>query len=189
MWRFASAITVLEILLTVFTATLFSADYEAEAFLTPEDLALVNMPFEELTTKRQTRLEALFGYDSNMILARPRQTAWVSVRVDQVEVDFDARRRREENWATKSAAGAWTILDDPGHDDVGYTVRHRTATSVRSELVRLRGGRMLIVKVSSSELVGVPDEELAGCERRSRILQERMLEKLRWWSAATDGRR
>ena len=186
MWRFAIAITALEIVLTVFTASLFTADYDADAFLTPDDLALVNMPFDELKTQRQTRLEALLGYDSNMILARPRQNAWVSVRVSQAAVDFDARRRREENWAMKSAAGTWTILDDPGHDDVGYTVRHRTATSARSELVRFRGGRMLIVKVAKSELVGVPDEELAGCERRARILQERMLEKLRWWNAATD---
>jgi len=189
MWRFAAAITVMEIILTVFTASLFTADYDADAFLTPEDLALVNMPFEELKTQRQTRLEALLGYDSNMILVGPRQNAWVSVRVDQSRVDFDARRRREENWAAKAAAGSWTVLDDPGHDDVGYTVRHRSATSARSELVRFRGGRMLIAKVSRSELVGVPDEELAGCERRARILQERMLEKLRWWSAATDGRR
>jgi len=181
MWRFAAAVTLLEIVLTAFTATLFTFDPEPESYLAAEDLTQIGLPFEGHKTQRQTRFEALLGYDSTATLLRPRQTLWVSVRVDQSEVDFQSRRRREENWATKASFGTSAVLDDPGRDGAGYLVRHRSATGVRCELVRFRGGRMLLVKVSRGELVGSPDEELAGCERRARVIQERMLRKLRWW--------
>jgi hypothetical protein len=190
MWRFAATVTILMILLTAIAASLFSIDGDSDAFLTTDDLKLINMPFEEHKTQRQNRFEVLLGYDSNTTLLKPRMNAWVSVRVDQADIDFAARRRREENWATKPGFGNSTICDDPGQDDAGYMVRHRNEKSARCELVRYRGGRMLVVKVSRNELVGTPEEELAACERRARIIQERMLEKLRWWSAAaTDDRR
>lgn len=190
MWRFATAITILEIALTAFTATLFTIDGEPDPYLTPDDLREINIPFDSHKTARQTRFEALLGYDTQAALVRPSQTLWLSLRVDQSQVDFDARRRREENWAQKADFGKSSILDDPGHDDAGYTVRHRTATGARCELVRFRNGRMLVVKVSRPELSGSVDEELAACERRARIVQERMFEKLRWWDGpATAGRR
>jgi hypothetical protein len=184
MWRFATAITLLEILLTAGTASLFTLDADSDGFLTTDDLSLINLPFEEHKTKRQSRFDALLGYDSNTVLLSPRQSAWVSARVDQAEIDFAARRRREENWAAKSGLGTSVIFDDPGPDDAGYLVRQQNEKSVRCELVRYRGGRMLVVKVSRNELVGKPAEELAVCERRARLIQGRMLEKLRWWDAA-----
>ncbi|HEX7901451.1 MAG TPA: hypothetical protein VF950_27075 [Planctomycetota bacterium] len=182
MWRFAAAITILEIILTAFTATLFTIDGEPDPYLTPDDLREINLPFEGHRTARQNRFDALLGYETHATFLRPRQTLWLSVRVDQARVDFDSRRRREENWALKPAFGKSAILDDPGHDDAGYTVRHHTATGARCELVRFRNGRMLVVKVSSSERAGSADEEVASCERRARIVQERMFEKLRWWN-------
>ena len=182
MWRFAAAITLLEILLTAFAASLFTADDGPAFYMTPDDLAEVNLPFEGHRVQRQIRFEALLGYDSQATLLRPRQSLLVSVRVDQTRVDFDARRRREENWSTKASFGKSSILEDPGHGDVGYTVRQRSATGARCELVRFQDGRMLVVKVSNGELAAAADEELAACERRARIVQERMFEKLRWWN-------
>ena len=190
MWRFAAAITLLEILLTAFAASLFTVDREPDPYMTADDLAEVNLPFEGHRAQRQNRFEALLGYDTHATLLRPRQILWVSVRVDQTRDDFDARRRREENWATKPSFGKSAILDDPGHGDVGFTVRHRSAKGARCELVRFREGRMLVVKVSISEMAASADEELAACERRARIVQERMFEKLRWWGEpATAGPR
>ena len=189
MWRFAAAITLLEILLTAFAASLFTVDAEPDPYMTPDDLREVNLPFDSHRTQRQNRFEALLGYDTHATLTRPNQSLWVSVRVDQTRVDFDARRRREENWATKASFGKSTVSDDPIYDDVGYSVRHRTQTSARCELARFRGGRMLVVKVSRSELAGSADEELAACERRARIVQERMFEKLRWYGTPTAGPR
>ena len=189
MWRFAATITLLEILLTVIAASLFTIDREPDPFMTEDDLTTVNLPFEGHRVQRQNRFDALLGYDTHATLLRPSQSLWVSVRVDQSRVDFDSRRRREESWATKASFGESSILDDPGHDDVGYTVRHRSAKGARCELVRFRGGRMLVVKVSIGQMAAAPEEELAACERRARIVQERMFEKLRWWGGATDGPR
>lgn len=190
MWRFATAVTLIEIGLTAFTAALFGLESDPDPYLTTDDLREFNFPFESHETERRLRFEALLGYESSTVLLHPRQSAWVSARVDQTEIDFASRRRREENWAAKGEPGATLILDDPGHLDQGYLVRQRSPSGARCELVRFRGDRMLIVKVSRRDFVEAPEEELAACERRARVLQARMLQKLRWWSApATADRR
>lgn len=182
MWRFATAVTAVELILTGFTAALLSFESEPDPYLTRDDLAEYSLAFENFETARRIRFDALHSFDSTFTLLHPRQAVWISVRVDQTDVDFLARRRREENWATKPGFGTSTILDDPGHGDLGYSVRHRSATAARCELVRFKGDRMLVVKVSQSEAPDASDESLAVCERRGRLLQAKMLQKLRWWS-------
>jgi hypothetical protein len=177
MWRFAIAITLIEILLSALAAALFTMDFDPEPYLTAEELRGLNFPHEGHATRRRIRFDELLGYDSEATLLHPKQSLWVGVRVNQTRADYDARRRREENWATKASFGTSMILDDPGPKDVGFTVRHRRAPYVRCELVRFMGDRMLIVKVSSES--GPEDEALAACERRARVIQARMLSKLR----------
>lgn len=182
MWRFAAGITVAEILLTVLSATLLTLEVEPDPYITRDDLRELALPCESHDTQRRTRFEAPLGFDSNFILEHPRQSVWVGVRVDQSKDDYAARRRREENWATKSGFGTSMILDDPGIGDTGYAVRHRNSSDVRCELVRFRGDRMVVVKVSCPVSVAGPDEGLATCERRARLLQGKILMKLNWWA-------
>jgi hypothetical protein len=182
MTRFAVSITAVEILLTAFAAALFTLESEPEPYFSEDDLRELSLPFEKHQTQRRIRFDALLGYDSSFTLQRPAQNAWVSVRVDQTRDDYASRRRREESWATRPGFGSSTIRDDPGHQDQGYVVRHRSTSDVRCELVRFRGDRMLVVKVSRGGLGENHDEELAACERRARLLQARMLGKIRWWS-------
>lgn len=189
MWRFAAAITLVEIALTALSAALITMDFDPDPYLSADDLRNLGLPFENHATQRRMRFDALLGYDSSMALLNPRQSASVSVRVEQTRVDFDARRRREENWATKPGFGRSTVSVDPGHEDEGFMVRHASAKDVRCELVRFRGDRMVIVRVSRGGIEGDADEELAACERRARILQGRILSKIRWWSPLRAGRR
>lgn len=182
MTRFAISVTAVEILLTAFAAALFTLESDPEPYFSEDDLRELSLPYERHQTQRRIRFEALLGYDSSFALLHPAQNAWVSVRVEQREDDYAARRRREENWATRPGFGRSMIRDDPGHQDLGYVVRHRSTSDVRCELVRFRGDRMLVVKVSKSGLSENHDEALAACERRARLLQARMLGKIRWWN-------
>lgn len=182
MTRFAISITAIEILLTAFTAALFTLDSEPEPYFSQDDLRELSLPFERHQTQRRIRFEALLGYDSSFTLLRPTQNAWVSVRVEQTPDDYAARRRREESWAARPGFGSSIVRDDPGHEDQGFVVRHRSASDVRCELVRFRGGRMLVVKVSKNGLKENHDEELSACERRARLLQAKMMGKIRWWT-------
>ena len=183
MWRFAAAVTAVEFVLTGLTAVLLGFEAEPDPYLTRDDLNEFSLPFESHETARRMRFEALLGYDTNVTLLRPRQAVWISARVDQMEADYFSRRRREENWATRPGFGTSMILDDPGRNDLGYTVRHLGTKGARCELVRFKGDRMLVVKVSADAGPGESRDELAAvCERRARLLQARMLQTLRWWS-------
>jgi hypothetical protein len=186
MARFAASVTVAQLALSVLTAVLFSLDSPPDPYLTRDDLNGFSLPFTRHETVRQMRFDALLGYDTHATLDRPRQTLWVSVRVDQTEADFQSRRRREESWSRRpNQVSRTTIVDDADEDDQGFAVRQHGPSGARCELVRFKGDRMLVVRLSRSEpLEGAPEEELAACERRARLLQARMLEKLRWSSPA-----
>lgn len=184
MTRFAVAVTLVELALTGLTAALFTLESPPDPYLSPEDLRAFDLPFENHETARRLRFEALLGYDSNVVLLRPRQTAWVSLRVDQLEVDYLTRRGREEAWASRPGrASRTTVATDAGSDHPGYAVRQRGPSGARCELVRFKGDRMLIVRVSRNEPLEEPEEELAACERRARLLQARMLQKTGWLTA------
>jgi hypothetical protein len=52
---------------------------------------------------------------------------------------------------------------------------------VRFELVRIRKGELLIVRVVREKpFDSVPAAELSRCERRARMVQEHLMVKLRW---------
>ena len=185
MARFAAVVTVLEILLSGLSVALFSLETLPDPYLSPDDLREFDLPFESHEASRRIRFEAVLGYDSNVVLLRPRQNAWISLRVDQLADDYLTRRRREEAWAVRAApSSTTTVATDAGPDDEGFAVRQWSATSARCELVRFKGDRMLVVRVSKSEpLEESPVEELAACERRARLLQARMLQKAGWFTA------
>ncbi len=185
MARFAVAVTFLELVLSGLTALLFTLESPPDPYLSPEDLRDFDLPFENHETARRLRFEALLGYDTNVVLLRPRQTAWISLRVDQLEADYLTRRRREEAWASRPGkASRTTVAADAGTDHPGYAVRQQSPSGARCELVRFKGDRMLVVRVSRSEPLGeAPEEELAACERRARLLQARMLQKTGWVTA------
>lgn len=191
MARFAVAVTILELAFTGLTAALFTLDVAPDPYLTKDDLRAFSLPFERHTTERRLRFEALLGYDTHATLLHPRQSVWVTLRVEQTEVDVQSRRRREEAWAKRPGQISTTnIATDAGPDDEGYAVRQQSPTGARCELVRFKGDRMLVVRVAKQEpLEGAPEEELAACERRARLLQARMLQKLKWSAPATAGPR
>jgi hypothetical protein len=185
MSRFAAAVTVVQLALGALTAVLFSLESPPDPYLTRDDLNRFNLPFTSHETARKLRFDALLGYDSHATLDRPRQVLWISARVDQTEADFQSRRRREEAWSRKPGqVSRTTIADDAAADDQGFAVRQHGPSGARCELVRFKGDRMLVVRLSASEpLEGTPEEALAACERRARLLQARMIEKLGWASA------
>ncbi len=185
MARFAVAVTLLELLLSGLTVALFALESPPDPYLSPEDLREFDLPFESHETGRRLRFEALLGYDTNVVLLHPKQTAWISLRVDQLEADYLTRRRREEMGAIRPGASSrTTVSTDAGEDHPGYAVRQHGPSGARSELVRFKGDRMLIVRVSKSEpFEEAPEDELAACERRARLLQARMLQKTGWLTA------
>jgi hypothetical protein len=182
MWRFALMITVVELALSGVAATLFTLDSPPDPYLTRDDLRDLRMAFFSHDNVRRLRFEALLGYDSNAVLENPRHIVWVSARVDQTVVDFDSRRRREEAWAKRPGQDSTTAIEScRGTDGQGFEVRQKGATGTRCELVRFKGDRMLIVRVSKTEpMQRSPSEEVAACERRARMIQARMLQKLGW---------
>lgn len=185
MARFAVAVTLVELALTGLTAALFTLESPPDPFLTPDDLREFSLPFESHETARRLRFDALLGYDSNAVLLHPRQTLWVSLRVEQTAVDFQSRRRREESWAARPGQISTTaVVAEPGADGEGYAVRQRSPSGARCELVRFKGDRMLVVRISKAEpLEKTPEEEVAACERRARLIQARMLQKTDWTRA------
>ena len=184
MGRFAAGVTTVQLALSVLTAVLFSLDSPPDPYFTRDDLSRFSLPFTSHETSRRMRFDALLGYDSHATLDRPRQTLWVSARVDQTEADFHSRRRREESWSRKPGQVSRTVIvDDADEGDQGFALRQHGPSGARCELVRFKGDRMLVVRLSKSEpLEGAPEEELAACERRARLIQGRMLEKLGWTS-------
>lgn len=73
------------------------------------------------------------------------------------------------------------IINEPIPGELGYAVRHRTAKSVRFELVRLRRSELFIVRVSRDIPAGaLPSAELSRCERQARQVQEHLMFKMRW---------
>lgn len=190
MGRFAAAVAAAQLGLSALTALLFTLESPPDPYLTRDDLERFSLPCLRHETGRRMRFDVLLGYDSHAVLDRPRQTVWVSARVDQTEVDFQSRRRREEAWAVRPGLVSRTmIVTEAGPDDQGYAVRQQGPSGARCELVRYRGDRILIVKVSRAEpLEASPEEALAACERRARMIQARMLEKLLWSSSLPGAR-
>ncbi|HYE98809.1 MAG TPA: hypothetical protein VEJ18_07860, partial [Planctomycetota bacterium] len=120
----------------------------------------------------------LFSYDTAVTSGPVRM--WISVRPKPSEADYPVRRLRERGWAGSAGTGS-IFVDEDGPGERGYASRIRSVGSVRSEVVRSRPEALLIVRVWESRASDAGWEEAgARCERRARVVADRMAEKLRW---------
>jgi len=178
--RFAVVVTVLELVLTATASVLVTYTEAPPAFATENDLRELGVSFTEHRNSREGSIQAPI-YDTNATLASPTAALFVRHRMDMSKTDFDFRRAREEVQRDRPELGEIVIINEPLPGEQGYAVRHRGPTSVRFELVRLRGSEMMIVRVvRRAPFENLPAAELSRCERRARIIQEHLMMKLRW---------
>lgn len=178
MFRFAVGITLIEMALTTTAALFLAATLESELFLEPGEAVALGLPVESHSTAHVRRFDALFSYDTSIAGGDVR--VWVSVRPEPAQADYTLRRLRESVAVGAGAEGSG-FGDEDGDDERCYVSRVRSRGSVRSEVVRSRPQALLIVRVwqaweSDSDWA----EAAARCERRARVVSERMAEKLRW---------
>jgi len=150
------------------------------AFATDNDLRDLGIAFTEHRNSREGTIQAPI-YDTNATLDSPTASLWVRYRADMTKTDFDFRRAREETRRSRPELGELVIINEPIPGETGYAVRHRGPSSVRFELVRLRGSELLIINVvRKMPYDNLPAAELSRCERRARVVQEHLMTKLRW---------
>lgn len=176
MTRFAWTVASIEVVLTICAASLVTMDERTEPFLLQEDLARMGMAAETFSNEKRFRLGAIASYDTNAVLAESRHVILVSFRVESPREEFE-RLRAAELGARGQESGLVLVDEETRRVERGYAIRQRGATGVRSELVRLRGGDLLLVKVSRPN---APPGEQARCERMARLIQEHMMRRLGW---------
>jgi len=178
--RFAVVVTVLELVLTAGASVVVSYVEAPPAFATDNDLRDLGLAYTQHRNSREGTIQAPI-YDTDATLASPTASLWVRYRADMSKTDFDFRRAREEMRRSRPELGELVLINEPSPGEVGYAVRHRGPSSMKFELVRLRGSEMLIVQVvRKMPYDNIPAAELARCERRARIVQEHLMAKLRW---------
>ena len=178
--RFAVVVTILELVLTAGASVLVTYTESPPGFATEYDLRELGIAFTQHRNSREGSMQTPI-YDTNATLASPTASLWVRYRADMTKTDFDFRRAREELRRNRPEFGELVVINEPMPGELGYAVRHRGPTSVRFELVRLRGPEMLIVNVVRKQPYdNLAAAELSRCERRARIIQEQLMLKLRW---------
>lgn len=181
MVRFAVTMALVEVALTAaatFTITLVEP---GEPYITERDLRALRLPFASLTTSRTKRFDQQVFYDTRVQLSDPPQVLTVSVRTEATEVDYDHRFNRERQRQGDPRHGALVVFEEPMPGERGYALRQRGPSSVRFELARLRGTDLLVVTVTRARPYdGTPDQEVVRCERRARVVELLVLEKLGW---------
>jgi hypothetical protein len=181
MVRFAVVLTLVELALTVAATLTISLIEPGEPYVTEADLRGLRLPFSSSSTRRTKSFDGRIFYDTSVELADPPQTLHVSIRAGSSDVDYDHRLNRERQNHQKPRHGTIVLIDEPMPGERGYALRQRGPDSVRAELVRLRGTDLLIVRVSRAQPYDTtPDQEVVRCERRARMVELFLLEKLRW---------
>lgn len=181
MAKFALAVTAAELVLTLGAALLVSAGDGSEPYLTPEDLRELRIPFESCkTVHRSIRLNADWSWDTKATLLEPRDSLYTSRMVNASPEEY-TRRLDAEQRLWQREGDAVVVRDDPYPGESGFAVRHRGRTGVRAELVRMRGGEILIVRVQRELGAGKDGKaDVASCERRAGIIQACLLQRLGW---------
>ena len=180
LFRFAVAVTSLELVLTVAASVLVSYTEAPPAFATEADLRDLAISHTEHRNSRLGSIQAPI-YETTATLASPSALLFVSFRTDISKTDYEFRRAREEVNRSRPELGETVLINEPLPGEEGYAVRQRGPTAVRFELVRFRGTDMLIVRVVRKEPYdNLPAAELARCERRARVVQEHLMMKLKW---------
>jgi len=180
LFRFAVAITFLEAALTAMASILVGYTDPPPGFATENDLRGLGLTVRAHENRRGESGNAPY-YDTRATLTDPESSLLVSLRTDATPTDFEFRRSRDETSRERPERGELVIINEPMPGEEGYAVRHSGPKSVRFELVRIRKGEMLIVRVVRDKPYDtLPAAELARCERRARLVQEHLMVKLRW---------
>ena len=178
--RFALVVTLIELALTVGASVLVTYTGAPPAFATETDLNGLGIAFGEHSNRRWLHMNAPC-YDTRAALQSPAGSLFVSFRTESTDTDLDFRRARDEMIHDHPDRGEVVIINEPLPGERGYAVRHRSAKSVRFELVRLRKTELLIVRVTRDlPPDAMPSAELARCERQARQVQELLMFKMRW---------
>jgi len=149
-------------------------------FATENDLRSLGLTFSAHDNRRGESGNSPY-YDTRATLTHPDASLFVSLRSDATMTDFEFRRSRDEASRGHPERGELVIINEPFSGEEGYAVRHSGPNSARFELVRLRKGEMLIVRLVREKPFDIsPPAELARCERRARLVQELLMVKLRW---------
>jgi len=180
LFRFAVAITIIELGLTAFASVLVTYTDPPPSFATEGDLASLGLSYGRHQNRRWLHMDAIC-YDTKAELEEPAAQLWVSHRTLSTATDLDFRRAREEVNRSHPERGETVIINEPMPGEKGYAVRQAGPTSSRFELVRLRGQDLLIVRVLREKPYdGPPGAEMARCERRARVVQELIMSRMRW---------
>lgn len=180
LFRFAVAVTILELVLTAGASVLVTYTEPPPGFATEEELRDLGLKVEEHRNSRGGPVNAP-TYETRAKFTGPPASLYVSLRTDLTRTDYEFRRSREEVIRNRAELGEAVLIPEPIPGEEGYAVRHRGPDYVRFELVRLRGREMLIVKVTREKPFDtLPAAELSKCERRARAVQEHLMSKLRW---------
>jgi len=180
LFRFAVAVTIIELVLTAFASVLVSYTDPPPSFATESDLTSLGMSTSAHENRRWLHMDAPC-YETKATLTEPTAQLWVSHRTLATAVDLDFRRSREEVNRQHPERGETTIIEEPLPGEKGYAVRHASPRSSRFELVRLHGSDLLIVRVQRDKPYdGQPGAEMARCERRARVIQEMIMTRMRW---------
>jgi hypothetical protein len=174
MLRFAAAVTTVQILLTALAALWIGIEEGTDGAVSAPDLVSLRIPFENLRSDAW-RQDTQLCHDSRAKLLDPEQSLYVSQRRGVDSVDFEYRRGREEATGRRPGRGEHTLVNEPMPGGRGYSVRHRTPSTIRFETVRWREGQMVVIRVTAAD-----GEGMALLERRARQIQDLLLARLGW---------
>lgn len=181
MIRFAWTVTAVEVVLTFAAVLLISVVEAPEPYLTRGDLHTLGLRCNAHKTERRAPLHARVTWESQAVLSDPEQNVAVSYRQDVSPADFDLRLRKERDRLEKAGIGHGALIDEPFPGERGYALRFQSENSVRFEQVRAKGDDLLIVRVTHEGVSGLGGRiAMAQCDKRARLVQQVMLDKLRW---------
>jgi len=179
--RFAVIITAVELALTLGALLFVTLAETRDPYLDTEDFEGLGIPVEKHSTDPRMRFGALFSYDTQAVAKGPGPAITISVRVNTPREEFEAREAAERSYRTREGEERPVVNDESWPGEPAYAVRHRGRNGVRSELVRLRGREMLIVRVIRMNPTDMPPGVTAStCEHLARLVQGAMVRKLGW---------
>ena len=182
MIRFAVAITSVELVLTLGAALWITFEERDEPFVAAAEFEMLGIPVEKHSMDRRTRSGGLVSFDTQAVVKGPGPALMVSLRVKATREEFDARRAAERPPEAGEGKEQTIVNDESWPQEPGYVVRERGRNGVRSELVRLHGSEMLVVRAIRMDVpAGKSGEEVSTCERLARIVQEFVMSRKLGW--------
>jgi hypothetical protein len=181
MIRFAITVTAVEIALTLGASVWIACSETGEPFVTPGDFTELGIPVEKYSTERGTRFGSLFSYDTRAVARDSGTALHVSLRVNTPREEYDVRESGERHPRLREGDERPIVNDESWPGEPGFAVRHVGRTTVRTELTRLHGAQMLIVRATLMKVPEAnPNPTASACEHLARLLQDYMVQKLGW---------